>query len=282
MLKRTITAVVCLSIFIPVLFFSGTEAGRIIFSVLLVLLAVGCVYDLAGCIGLRRKFIISVPSYIFTALVLSLILCFSKNPLIVKMVFAISFIYVFLTFSFSMMSSGNVRMSQSSELVAVTGYILIGFLCIVLTRYATGLLGNYLYMLIFLGAWTTDSGAYFIGVLFGKHKLIPGVSPHKTVEGAIGGILGCIAGYSVYGAVLSLFFNVHVHWVALIFLAVIISVVDQLGDLIASYIKREQNIKDFGNIFPGHGGVLDRFDSIIAIAPSVYCITVILPVQIFS
>lgn len=81
---------------------------------------------------------------------------------------------------------------------------------------------------------------------------------------------------------LSLAFNVKVNWAALMILAVIIAVVDQFGDLIASYIKREQGIKDFGTIFPGHGGVLDRFDSIIAIAPVIYIFSMLARVNIFS
>lgn len=291
MLKRIITAAVCLAIFIPVLVFSGTAAGKIIFTLLLAALAVIGVYELAGCIGLRRKWLISIPSYIFTVLIMVLVLYLPDKSWMIKAAFATAFLYIFVTFSVSMLSSGNVRMSQTAELVAVSGYIVMGFLCIILTRYATAshidgdvrtIMGNYLYMLIFIGAWTTDAGAYFVGVAMGKHKLIPSVSPHKTVEGAVGGVLGCILGYAIYGAVLSLAFAVKVNWAALMILAVIIAVVDQFGDLIASYIKREQGIKDFGTIFPGHGGVLDRFDSIIAIAPVIYIFSMLARVNIFS
>lgn len=291
MLKRIITAAVCLAIFIPVLIFSGTAAGKIIFISLLAALAVIGVYELAGCIGLRRKWLISIPSYIFTVLIMVFVLYLPDKSWMIKVAFATAFLYIFVTFSVSMLSSGNVRMSQTAELVSVSAYIVVGFLCIILTRYATSsnidgdvrtIMGNYLYMLIFIGAWATDSGAYFVGVSMGKHKLIPSVSPHKTVEGAIGGVLGCAVGYAIYGAVLSLAFNVKVNWAALMILAVIIAVVDQFGDLIASYIKREQGIKDFGTIFPGHGGVLDRFDSIIAIAPVIYIFSMLARVNIFS
>lgn len=272
-------------------YLSGTTAGKIIFISLLAALAVIGVYELAGCIGLRRKWLISIPSYIFTVLIMVFVLYLPDKSWMIKVAFATAFLYIFVTFSVSMLSSGNVRMSQTAELVSVSAYIVIGFLCIILTRYATSsnidgdvraIMGNYLYMLIFIGAWATDSGAYFVGVLMGKHKLIPSVSPHKTVEGAIGGVLGCAVGYAIYGAVLSLAFNVKVNWAALMILAVIIAVVDQFGDLIASYIKREQGIKDFGTIFPGHGGVLDRFDSIIAIAPVIYIFSMLARVNIFS
>ena len=291
MLKRIITAFVCLTIFAPVLIFSGTPVGKIVFISLLTALAVVGVYELAGCIGVRRQWLLSIPSYIFVILMMIFVLFLPDKSWMIKTAFATAVLYIFVTFSVSMLSSGNVRMSQTAELVSVSAYIAIGFLCIILTRYATEshidgdvrkILGNYLYMLIFLGAWSTDTGAYFVGVMMGKHKLIPGVSPNKTVEGAIGGVFGCAAGYAIYGAVLTLAYNVKVNWGMLMLLAVIIAVVDQLGDLIASYIKREQGIKDFGTIFPGHGGVLDRFDSIIAIAPVIYIFSMLARVNIFS
>ena len=97
--------------------------------------------------------------------------------------------------------------------------------------------------------------------------------PKKTVEGAFGGILGCVVGFVLYGFIIQVVSQVQVNYVAITILAIIISVVSQFGDLVASYIKREREIKDFGFIFPGHGGVLDRFDSIIAVAPTIYFIT---------
>ena len=106
-------------------------------------------------------------------------------------------------------------------------------------------------------------------MLFGKHKLIPSVSPKKTIEGSLGGIFFCIIGCIVYGYVIKAVSGgeaeIHVAFLAL--LGLIISVVSQVGDLIFSLIKRRYDIKDYGFIFPGHGGVLDRFDSVIATAP---------------
>ena len=119
--------------------------------------------------------------------------------------------------------------------------------------------------LIFIIAWATDTFAYFTGYFLGKNKLCPTISPKKTVEGAIGGIIGstvsCIV-FSMY------FIEANLIYVAL--LGSIGSVIAQMGDLFASKIKRYIGIKDFGNIMPGHGGILDRFDSIIFVAPIVY------------
>lgn len=125
--------------------------------------------------------------------------------------------------------------------------------------------------LIFIAAWGTDTLAYFSGYLFGKRKLCPSISPKKTVEGAIGGTLGSMIISLIFGY---FFLKDYLFVVALIgFLG---SIAAQIGDLSASLIKRYIGIKDFGNIMPGHGGVLDRFDSILFTAPTVYYILIFL------
>ncbi|KXO16689.1 phosphatidate cytidylyltransferase [Clostridiales bacterium KA00134] len=120
-------------------------------------------------------------------------------------------------------------------------------------------------VLVFLVAFGTDTFAYIVGMNFGKHKLIPKVSPNKSVEGAIGGILGSL--------ILSMFYlyfrGIHLTvWIALFL--ILASISGQIGDLIASKIKRFTGIKDFGHILPGHGGFMDRFDSILMVAPVIY------------
>ena len=125
MLKRIITAVVCLTIFAPVLYFSGTPAGKIVFIALLTALAVIGVYELAGCIGVRRKLLLSIPSYIFIVLTMVFVLFLPDKSWMIKTAFATAFLYIFVTFSVSMLSSGNIRMSQTAELVSVSTYIAI-------------------------------------------------------------------------------------------------------------------------------------------------------------
>ena len=114
--------------------------------------------------------------------------------------------------------------------------------------------------------WSTDSGAYFIGRKFGKTKLIPSVSPNKTVEGSLGGI-AC----AIVVAVLMVFLYPNkapdISLFKLIILVAIFSIVGQLGDLVESSLKRHFGVKDSGKILPGHGGILDRFDSLIFVFP---------------
>lgn len=118
--------------------------------------------------------------------------------------------------------------------------------------------------LVFIVAWTTDTFAYFSGYFFGKHKLIPSISPKKTVEGSIGGTLGSIISCMIFGHFIGL------EYIQMFFLGAFGSACAQLGDLFASGIKRDIGIKDYGDLIPGHGGILDRFDSILFVAPFVY------------
>ena len=146
-------------------------------------------------------------------------------------------------------------------------YVPFLFSFIVLTR---NLENGILYIwLIFIGAFATDSSAYFIGVFLGRHKLLPAISPKKTVEGAIGGIVGCVVFTVLYGAFVNMYANgIPLYHFALI--GILNGILSQIGDWAASAVKRYVNIKDYGRLMPGHGGVLDRFDSILFTAPVVY------------
>lgn len=130
---------------------------------------------------------------------------------------------------------------------------------------------NIVIWLIFITAWGTDTLAYFSGYLFGRKKLCPSISPKKTVEGAIGGTLGSMVISLIFG-----YFFLREHLFAVLLIGILGSIMAQIGDLSASSIKRHIGIKDFGNIMPGHGGVLDRFDSILFAAPTVYYILIFL------
>ena len=134
-------------------------------------------------------------------------------------------------------------------------------------------IGAFEVWLIFISAWGCDTGAYFSGYLFGRNKLAPTLSPKKTVEGSIGGTVIATALAAAYGFVLySMDLRSFGHILVFALVAFVCSIAGQLGDLVASAIKRSRSIKDFGNIMPGHGGALDRFDSIIFVAPLAFVI----------
>ena len=137
--------------------------------------------------------------------------------------------------------------------------------------------GIYLVWMPFISAWFSDTCAYFVGVLIGKHKMTPRLSPKKTYEGAAGGVLGATVGSAILGLVFTL--ANHTGAVSILSFAcmgLVGSVASMCGDLSASAIKRNNDVKDFGKIIPGHGGVLDRFDSVIFTAPMVYFLMILL------
>lgn len=127
--------------------------------------------------------------------------------------------------------------------------------------------------LIFIGAWGSDTCAYCVGKLIGKHKMPSELSPNKTIEGCAGGILGAALIGFLFAVV---FFKSRQYWWEIALIGGISSIISQIGDLTASAIKRNHDIKDYGRLIPGHGGILDRFDSIIFIAPIVYYLVVFL------
>ena len=136
---------------------------------------------------------------------------------------------------------------------------------------------QYLILLPLEAAFLSDAFALFAGMAFGKHKLAPELSPKKTGEGAVGGFAGAVVCTVVYGAVLQFGFQVPVNYLYLAVYGALGSAASQLGDLAFSYIKREYGLKDFGNILPGHGGILDRFDSVIFCAPLMELLLHVLP-----
>ena len=129
-------------------------------------------------------------------------------------------------------------------------------------------------------AFLSDTGAYFAGLKFGKHKLAPVISPKKTVEGVIGGILGAVLGMVIYCAVLQLGFGFRVNYLLALLYGVAGSAAGVFGDLCFSVIKRQTGIKDYGNLIPGHGGILDRFDSMIVVGTLAEVLLLILPVAV--
>nr|WP_242656398.1 phosphatidate cytidylyltransferase [Ruminiclostridium hungatei] len=135
--------------------------------------------------------------------------------------------------------------------------------------------GMLLIWLIFIGAWGTDTMAYTCGRLFGKRKIIPEISPKKTVAGAVGGTLGCALLMLLFGFITQTYFDLKLSYPALVLLGIFCGFISQIGDWSASAVKRYVDVKDYGSIMPGHGGVLDRFDSILFVAPVVYYVLVL-------
>ena len=146
---------------------------------------------------------------------------------------------------------------------------------IYLTRCLTH--GIYIVWLIFVSSWITDTAAYAVGMLIGKHKMTPKLSPKKSVEGAIGGLVGAALVGCLYGWILKKMGIMEVtNFVAYPIIATAGAVISMIGDLAASAVKRNYDIKDYGHLIPGHGGILDRFDSVIFTAPIIYSLSLLI------
>lgn len=136
--------------------------------------------------------------------------------------------------------------------------------------------GAFLVWLIFLGSWGCDTCAYCVGKLIGKHKMAPKLSPKKSIEGAVGGVVGAGLLGAVYGFAIAGKMGGSDHIVSFAVICAAGGLISMVGDLAASAIKRNHDIKDYGKLIPGHGGILDRFDSVIFIAPVIYYLALML------
>lgn len=271
---RTITSAIILAIMVPILILSE----YVIYPIALAIFSLMAVFEFLRVFGIHKKPLLAIPAY-FIALALPLGSYMVKNvvehmPYILASA-GIIFAYMLYAMVVAVFSKGAVTISTVAETFFAVTYVVISFTGLCLIRYFPQ--GMWHLGLVFIGAWICDSGAYIFGSLFGRHKLIPSISPKKTVEGAIGGVLLTVAAAALYGFILETFSDVTVNYLVLVIAAFILSLVAQLGDLIASLIKREHGVKDYGSILPGHGGIMDRFDSVLAVSSVLMIICLLCP-----
>ncbi len=263
---RTITSAILLAVMVPVLILSK----YLIYPIVLALFALAAVFELLRVIGVHKMWKISVPAYIISLAlpVLTHDIFLDSNPEFQKnyMLFAVAVVFGYMLYimAFAVFSKGELGFGKVAEVFLTVTYVVMSFTGLCLLRYLDD--GIFCFFMVFISAWGTDVGAYLVGSLIGKHKLIPEVSPKKSVEGAIGGIVFAVICFLLYGCVVELLTDKGASYILLAVYAVILSVVSQIGDLIASLIKREYGVKDYGRILPGHGGIMDRFDSILAVS----------------
>src|SRR5699024_10382338 len=176
-------------------------------------------------------------------------------------------LFVMLILGYSVLSKNKFTFNEAGFTLLSVIYVALGFYFLVETR----LLGlEYLLFILFI-IWATDTGAYFSGKFFGKRKLWPKISPNKTIECALGGLTLALIVALIFHIVYP--FTYSITYIAVV--AILISIVGQIGDLVASAIKRTYDVKDSGNILPGHGGILDRLDSLLFMIPLLYIINFI-------
>ena len=271
MFKRIVTGAVLVLILVPALIFYNTLITPVLWAVI----AAVSLHEVAKCVGAdvgRGRgtvmfFCLIGALFPFVQYVFGWGSVRSSHELI-PVLLSVAFLAVYALYAAGVFGLIKPKLSAKSELILMLIYTSAASVSVVaVTQMAHG---GFILPMVFLGSWITDSFAYFCGSFFGRHKLIPSVSPKKTVEGSIGGTLFCGAFCALYGFIVASAAGLTVNYPALIITGLLLSVVSQIGDLNASYIKRTYGIKDFGNLFPGHGGMLDRFDSVIASAPLLY------------
>ncbi len=168
---------------------------------------------------------------------------------------------------------------EKIAVIFVAGW-LIPFLLGAVVRIYNQLFGRVFILLPFVIAFSSDTFAYFVGCAIGKHKLAPVISPKKTVEGLFGGLLGAVLGVAAYCFVMDRVLHLQVNYIYVPVYGVLGSLGAVFGDLSFSAIKRQTGIKDYGNLIPGHGGILDRFDSMVVVAPLVELLMLYIPMVV--
>ena len=185
---------------------------------------------------------------------------------------------VFFAALFGEMLYNHVKVRFEMIGFCLVAGIILPYLLSAIVRILDLYSGRQLIIIPLILAFLPDSGAYFIGIRYGKRKLAPNISPNKSVEGALGGVAAAIIGMMVYALVMDIATDREVSYSLALIYAVLGAAADIFGDLIFSAIKRQMGLKDYGNLIPGHGGVLDRFDSMIVVAPLVEILITLIPV----
>lgn len=189
-------------------------------------------------------------------------------------------IMAFLIMLFGEMMHDHVKVRFDMIAMTFVAGFVVPYLLGAVIRILSLKIGRYFIMIPFIVAYFNDAGAYLVGIKYGRHKLSPVVSPNKTWEGMLGGAAGAVLGMLLYSLVLQFAFKFQVNYLLAILYGVLGSSVGVFGDLCFSVVKRQTGIKDYGNLFPGHGGVLDRFDSMMLVAPLIEVLLTLLPLAV--
>ena len=268
--KRILVAVIFVPLIFLVLFWASPQ-WPVVLPIAIAGISVLAVHEALWSTGFVKHARISGYSLLLTGLI-PFWVYYDGRPL--PALFGL-FVYVVLLFCEAIASHRTVTLEKMGG--AFFFSVFIPFFLSSFLRIRHMPLWEYLIMIPFVAAFLSDAFALFAGMLFGRHKLAPQLSPKKTVEGALGGLIGAVLSMLAYGLVLELGWQVQVSYPLLALYGALGSAAAQLGDLSFSYIKREYGIKDYGSILPGHGGMLDRFDSVIFCAPLVELLIHYLP-----
>ncbi len=266
MKQRLLTAAIGLTLLLVIMFFFHTW----IFNIAIALVAGIAVWELLQATGYSKNKLLSALSLLFAVLV-----PFFRTPKFNLVSLIGVLLYLLGLFTIMLYQHETIRFEEIGTVFMISLLVPFSLSTMIYIRDQFARDGLFFVLLAIGGGWLADAGGYFIGRFFGKHKLAPKISPNKTVEGAIGGVVFNIVFFMLLGLIYYLCqmlagVTVEVHYIRIGLLGAVFSVISMLGDLSASLVKRQCGVKDFGAIFPGHGGVMDRFDSVLFVAPCMY------------
>ena len=262
MLTRIISAAVAIVIAVSVLCFHNT----IVLNIAVAVLIVAALFELLRAENCLKFKVSQIVCYIF-----ALTVPFSRYLLKLdeSIMYYITFGFLLIMFISFIGYYKTMRYEKLAFMIFVSGFVSVTMSTLLYLNRTGGEHGLFYVVLTLCGAWLADSGAYFAGTFLGRHKLCPNISPKKTVEGLIGGVITNGLIFVFLGFLYSkiIYADINVNYMVMFILGMICALLGLLGDLSASLIKRQTGIKDYGNIMPGHGGVMDRFDSVLFVSP---------------
>ena len=276
MKQRIITGLICAVLFIGCLFLMDT----IVFALVLSLMSAIAVHEVEKAVNLKN-----IPIMVLS-IALSVAIPVLAHFNISVPIAAVGGIYVVLVFIFMLLQFEKTKFEEAVTAIFASVAIPYSFSLFLVFRDINERFSSYtkidgIFLILFacFCAWLTDIFAYFVGSKFGKHKLCPKISPKKSVEGAVGGVVGAVLLNVALLFVFKKFFfqdGTGLTYVSVIIMSVCLSVISMFGDLAASTIKRNFGIKDFGKLLPGHGGIMDRCDSLLFVLPVLYSLVYII------
>ena len=269
MKQRILSGAILVLFFVAVIVFN--RSFPLALTIAVALISAVAVMELIKALGVTRKWFLAGPSLIAAAAI-----PFCNHD----MEFLVYALFTLVVFSAMIVYHEETTFKEVGVLYSMVILIPSALQTLVSLRDLNQDHGMFYVFIAVLSAWAADVGAYFAGTFFGKHKLCPTISPKKTVDGAVGGVVVDVLVMLLCGVLFSQAFyqgQVQVNYLELLIIGLFGSVLSILGDLSFSIIKRSCHIKDFGQVIPGHGGILDRFDSVIFTAPFVYLLVGFLP-----
>jgi len=268
------TRIIAALVLLPLLLLIVFAAPKIFTTVLFGLMAAIGAYEMLSGTGLVKHLRLNI-----YAMVMALYVCLWSG-LALGYPWLLLGILVYWMILFTEVMLSGMKLSFEKVALCLVAGIVLPMLLSSLVRIHSWEKGRFLICVPFIIAFLSDSGAYFAGLKFGKHKLAPVISPKKTVEGVVGGVLASVLGMLIFCGVLQLVFKMQPNYLLALLYGVSGTFVAVFGDLCFSVVKRQTGIKDYGNLIPGHGGILDRFDSMMLVGPMAEVLLLLLPIVV--